>query len=347
MIGGKVRFQSARLNPTKPARIFGSIEGTARKTMNQAIKGLILMAGKDSFKNGKTDMQNDFSLISDHVLDMVSQISLEGIFLYVSPSHEKVLGFKPSELLGTCGYRLVHPDDLESTLSTVRAGIEGQAPMKFEYRSRHQAGHYIWTEANANPLLADGGRLLGAIMVTRDITQRKEAEEALVRARNELEQKVLERTEGIRRRQEELQTKNRELEELNTTLKILLNRIEKDKQDMGDNILANVRDHILPYIGKMKRRRLDAETSDCLSLIEASLSQIVSPFARRLTSQYARLTPREIQIAHLIREGRNTKEIAQILCLSLPTVEFHRHNLRKKLGIEQKNNLRSCLMSLD
>ncbi len=294
------------------------------------------------------EIEKVHSLISDHVLDMVSQISLDGIFFYVSPSHEKVLGFEPAALRGTCAYDLVHPDDLEATLSIVRAGIANRTPLKFEYQSRHRAGHYIWTEANANPLFTDDGRLWGAILVTRDITQRKEAETALWQTRYELEQKVRERTEGIRRRQLELETKNRELEELNTTLKILLNQREKDKRDMADNVLANVRGLILPCIDKMKSHRLDAGLVACLTAIETSLAQIVSPFSRRLTSQYTLLTPREIQIAYLIKEGRNSKEIAGLLDISLPTIEFHRHNLRQKLGIDkQKINLRTYLMTLD
>ncbi len=308
-------------------------------------------SGGVSMPEPSTEMakiENSQILISDHVLDMVSQISLDGIFLYVSPSHEKVLGFKPAVLRGTCAYDLVHPDDLDATLSTVRAAIAERTPLKFEYRSRHGAGHYIWTEANANPLFADDGRLVGAILVTRDITQRKEAETALWQMRHELEQKVRERTEGIRQRQLELENKNRELEELNTTLKILLNQREKDKRDMADNVLVNVRDLILPYINKMKCQRLDEGLLACLSAIETSLAQIVSPFSRQLTSRYTHLTPREIQIAHLIKEGRNSKEIAGLLDISLPTIEFHRHNLRQKLGIgKQKLNLRAYLMSID
>ena len=85
----------------------------------------------------------------------------------------------------------------------------------------------------------------------------------------------------------------------------------------------------------------------CLSSIEADLMDIVSPFSRQLSSNYPNLTPREIQIASLIKEGRDSKEIADLLDLSLPTIEFHRNNLRKKLKLRnRKINLRSYLLTL-
>ena len=295
-----------------------------------------------------------YQLVSENVSDMVSLVDPEGIFSFVSPSHRRILGFDPQEMLGSCAYDYVHPDDLEQVHAHVSQGTKGGRPIRMEYRSRRAGGDYIWTEAHANPLYSDEQRLSGAILVTRDISGRRAMEEALWQARAELEHKVQRRTAELARvnaeltrRQDDLERTNQELSDLNAALRILLDQREKDRQHLEDNVMANVRGLVLPFVEKLRGSTLSADQHCCLEVIAGNLEQIVSAFSRQLSSSYTRLTPREIQIAALIRDGRDSKEMAGLLGLSPSTIEFHRRNLRCKLGLRGRmQNLRSFLLGL-
>jgi DNA-binding CsgD family transcriptional regulator len=81
--------------------------------------------------------------------------------------------------------------------------------------------------------------------------------------------------------------------------------------------------------------------------MEENLNNIVSPFINRLSAVYKNLTPKEIQIAELVKQGKKSKEIAELFGISVGTVITHRNKIRKKLDLRLKDaNLRSHLLSL-
>jgi DNA-binding NarL/FixJ family response regulator len=153
--------------------------------------------------------------------------------------------------------------------------------------------------------------------------------------------------EALKKREQALELKTRSLEEANTALKVLLQRREEDKTDLEEQVLANVRKLILPYIENLKHLTLNENQMAQVGIIEENIRGIVSPFLRNLTSTYLDLTPREIQIANLVKEGKTTKEMTDILNISATAVDFHRKNLRAKFGIKnKKTNLMAFLSSL-
>ena len=151
----------------------------------------------------------------------------------------------------------------------------------------------------------------------------------------------------LKNREQELDLKSKSLEEANTALKVLLQHREEDKNALEEKVLTNLRKLVFPYIEKFKNLKLDENQAAYISIIESHLNDIASPFMRNMTSQYLSLTPREIQVASLVKEGKTTKEIVEILNISVTAIDFHRKNIRNKFGIKNKKaNLRSFLISL-
>jgi len=147
--------------------------------------------------------------------------------------------------------------------------------------------------------------------------------------------------------EEELKTKSLNLEEVNAALRVLLKQRDQDKNEMEDKILSNVKKLVLPYIERLKEKRLDDEKKTYLNIIETNLKNIISPFVQKMSSTYSQFTPTEIRVANLIRDGKTIKEIAGISGVSENAVNHHRQNIRNKLGLnKQKANLRTYLMSL-
>ena len=111
-------------------------------------------------------------------------------------------------------------------------------------------------------------------------------------------------------------------------------------------MLSNVKKLAIPYVGKLKKSNLNETQITLIDVIESSLHEIVSPFSLKLSSESFGLTPTEIKVADLIRQGNGSKEVATIRNLAHKTVERHRGNIRNKLGIKNKKiNLQTHLNS--
>jgi len=168
---------------------------------------------------------------------------------------------------------------------------------------------------------------------------------ALQEVRERAERKMVE--EALKKREQALELISRSLEEANTALKVLLQHREEDKAILEEQVLANVRKLVLPYLENLKHLNLNENQAAQVKIIEGNIKKIVSPFLRNLTSSYLDLTPREIQVANLVKEGKTTKEMTEILNISATAVDFHRKNLRSKFGIKnKKTNLMAFLSSL-
>ncbi len=131
--------------------------------------------------------------VTDNMLDLVSVINANGVIEYASPSHKKVLGYEPRDLVGTSVYLIIHPDDVPALVATSQRAVSTGLPTRTETRVRHADGHYIWLELVGSPMFDNAGRFTGGVFGARDVTERRRAEMAL----RESERKYRELTDAL------------------------------------------------------------------------------------------------------------------------------------------------------
>lgn len=159
---------------------------------------------------------------------------------------------------------------------------------------------------------------------------------------------IVEVQEQLKVKEIELQAERERLEETNIALRVLLKQREQDKTRIEETIYGNVDRLVLPYIGQLLQSRLSDKQRTLTEVVDANLRDIVSPFLRNISALTLLLTPQEIEVANLVRSGRTSKEIAEVLGISTSGVDFHRKKLRQKLGLTNNpQNLRSFLLSLE
>lgn len=139
----------------------------------------------------------------------------------------------------------------------------------------------------------------------------------------------------------------RELEDANTALRVLMHRRNEEQKAIEEKLQANINDLVIPYLNKIGRVIREDPYKQYLNVLESNLREIASPFMKNFLSLQKYLTPQEIQVADLIRKGKRTKEIADLLNTSASTIGTHRNHIRKKLNLANEGiNLRSYLQSL-
>lgn len=140
-----------------------------------------------------------------------------------------------------------------------------------------------------------------------------------------------------------LRAQHQIVQERNITLRSVLAAVEEEKREIRSNILANIQRIIMPIVFELELAVTGRQRS-YVTLLRQSLQEIASPFYSSLARDHSELTPVEVAISTMIRNGMSTKEIAQLRCISPATVHRHRENIRKKLGLQnQHRNLATFL----
>jgi PAS domain S-box-containing protein len=126
------------------------------------------------------DSERRYRLLAENATDMISRHSPEGIYRYASPVCHNLLGYEPEELIGHDAYEFFHPDDLVAIQESHSTILEEPTISTLAYRIRRRDGSYLWVETTSKTVHhPTTGQVEEIIAITRDITQRKQAEQAL------------------------------------------------------------------------------------------------------------------------------------------------------------------------
>jgi PAS domain S-box-containing protein len=276
------------------------------------------------------ESEEKYRTLFDSAADLIGVVDTKGNVLELNRMFEKESNYKRKEMIGKNIFksRLVTEASAAKMLHYMKKMLMGRKWPILEVDGIRKDGAIIPFELRAVPI-KKGDQIVAVQAILRNISERKKAEIAL------------------KKRTKELKYKTQSLEEVNTALNVLLEKRDADKSELEEKIVVNIKELIMPYLEKLKKSQINTLQKSYLDVLESNLIEITSPFYHTLSSSYSNLTPKEMQVADLVKQGKTSKEIAELLYSSKRAIEFHRNNLRNKLGLSnKKTNLRSHLLSL-
>jgi len=267
--------------------------------------------------------EEKFRKVLEEIQDGYYEVDLAGNFVLFNSSMQAMLGYDKDRMLGMNNRQYMEAPQAAKIFQVFNKVYRTGLPAKaFDWELVLKDGAKRIISTSASLIKDNDGRPVGFRGIARDVTARREVEQDLF-------------------------LKTAMLEETNTALNVLLKRRAADKSELEEKMLFNIKELVLPYIEKLKQRGYGKELNAYLGILESNLKEIISPFALRLSSKYLNLTSAELEIASLVKHGKSTKEIASLLNLAGKTIETHRVNIRKKLGLtNKKTNLRTFLLSI-
>jgi len=236
------------------------------------------------------------------------------------------LGFKKDEIIGRSILDLYHPSSANIAKRAIGLWRKGKKVNDVELKVVKKDGNVIDVSLSVTSVYSSSGLVVGARAVWREITERKVAEEALKQS------------------EKDLKKQKKILEEKNIALKEVLTQIELDKERIKKDIMSNLETIVLPTLDKF---RLKGASKKYIDQHRKSLDSLTSSFGSKISDKKVKLTPREIEVCNMVKNGTTNKEIAELLSISVHTVEEHRRKARNKLGLANKDiNLNTYLNSL-
>jgi len=153
-----------------------------------AIKQWQILQQQESMQIALAESEAQFRLMAENSSDMISKHDTSGTFLYVSPACRTLLGYEPEELIGTSVTPLIHLEDASQLFELLATPTWDDITTTFHYRARRKNGEYIWLETTARLFFDKISQKQEFQASSRDITERKQSQEALQIAHADLQE---------------------------------------------------------------------------------------------------------------------------------------------------------------
>ncbi len=241
---------------------------TERKQMGEALR----------------ESEEQFRRLAESSADFIMRYDREGRHLYVNPTCVRISGIPAEKFIGRTHRQLgFGVEESKELKKRIRKVFDTAEPEHWDFEFESAQG-WVYLDWRVVPEFSEDGIVKTVLGVSRDITERVQAEHAL--------------------------------REANSALKVLLKQREEDRTELEESLLKNVKHLIMPYLEKLKRCRLVDDQRNFVGIMESHLLEITSPFVHKISVRMLGLTPTEIRVADLIRHGKCTKDIADLLGIS-------------------------------
>jgi DNA-binding CsgD family transcriptional regulator len=277
----------------------------------------------------REEFEQFFTNIFNHSKDGISVLSLDFTILGVNTTIQN--WYDPERpLVGRKCYQAYHNRDTPCrscpSMVTIRTGRPHVGVVPYDVSGSIRGDQ----ELSVFPLFDDNRQMFCLIEYVRDITSL------------EHDARIIEK---LKRR---IQFQDQTMQEQEAALAMLLRQEHRAGERAAREIVSNIETLVLPLLARLKHICAGAEASREIQLLESRLGEIASMNASRLSSALRGLTCREHEVVSLVRRGKTSKEIAGELCISTKAVDFHRMNIKKKIGArDSARSLRSFLLELE
>ncbi len=243
------------------------------------------------------ESEASFRLLAEHSTDLISRLSPEGTYLYVSPACLTLLGYMPDEMVGHHIDEFFHPDDLES-MADARVGMLGSSEIQtVAYRARRKDGSYLWLEMTIRTIIdPESGEPVEIQAASRDMTERKAFEAALEQARDAAEAATIVKSQFLANMSHEIRTPMNAIVGM-TELSLATDLTAEQREYLGtiktavDSLLTLINDIL--DLSKIEAGRLELEH------LAFSLTDVVEDTVRTLAVKAAE---KGLDLAYTIEE---------------------------------------------
>jgi PAS domain S-box-containing protein len=283
------------------------------------LRGFVVdISSRKKVEEALMESERRFRELAELLPQVVIEADVEGRLTFINGMGEKVLGYNMADVeSGLYTMQLVSDADRGRAATNLSRRLAGAELGGIEYTGQRKDGSLLPLLIYADPIRR-GDEVVGIRGTMVDITDRKKAENLLHAT-----------TDRLRKEQKSLSDKNIALQQV-------LSHIESERQDYKHRIAREVQETVNAFLGELRAGQI-VEHPKILEELEMKLNSMLEKNIDAYQDLYAQLTPRELQICDLIREGLSSKQISDRVNLSLYTVHKHREQIRKKLGITNKD----------